>query len=587
MDAWESPSAQHKTLLDSNSPPPINPTLSPDNSVQRVQSPTSTSPLHGFPSNNFSAPSPPRPSIDLSKFKSSFETNHWSDNNALWRDHPVPEPRLPTKEEALPSAVSWDVSNYPTELSRFLGRQNLDTKNSLITLVTNNTFRNVCIHGPPGSGKTALVETFVKEFYTSNVEDGRITFKDCVYRTTGDKVAQNIRNFSKAVEKFKKHLDQKIKKYSIQPTMKCVLIDCLDSVPFGKQQNVRTLLESLDQHDVRFVFTCHSPNKLIKDLQKQAYLLPIKRLPQVDMLKIALTICVNERIGYEKAGIEELFTYTGDDLGKIYRTLQTIFVKYAYLSYDNVIKVTNPEMAFQPLVVDAAASIMPLERCPRCTLVPPCKHITEFDLAERGKQRRRELPKRGEGSLNCARFAETGCCPTFNKLGRCSCNHPNNIHTIRYPPKRCPVCSLPKPCNKCEYTKRRTELESFLNEKRTALKGVYKKRKEELIELANTKLKINSGHADKEEAISSKLNTCTEALEKLTLQVEQVQGWLNHNPDCVDNQLFENKRKWIGKNVENAFYVVDRALHDWGSNRARGASNTKDGGGGGRRRRRK
>ena len=172
------------------------------------------------------------------------------------------------------------------------------------------------------------------------------------------------------------------------------------------------------------------------------------------------------------------------------------------------------------------------------------------------------MPKRGEESLNCARFAETGCCPTFNKLGRCSCNHPNNIHTIRYPPKRCPVCSLPKPCNKCEYTKRRTELESFLNEKRTALKGVYKKRKEEL-------------------------NTCTEALEKLTLQVEQVQGWLNHNPDCIDNQLFENKRKWIGKNVENAFYVVDRALHDWGSNRARGASNTKDGGGGGRRRRRK
>ncbi|GMH91117.1 hypothetical protein TL16_g11963 [Triparma laevis f. inornata] len=322
----------------------------------------------------------------LSTLRYSFETNHWSDNNPLWRSHEVPEPRLPRPEEALPSEISWDVSNYPSEISKFLGRQNTDTKNSLITLVTNNTFRNVCVHGPPGSGKTALVETFVKEFYTSNVEDGRITFKDCVYRTTGDKVAQNVRNFTKAVEKFKKHLDQKIKKYGIQPTMKCVLIDCLDSVPFGKQQNVRTLLESLDQHDVRFVFTCHSPAKLIKDLQKQAYLLPIKRLPQVDMLKIALTICVNTRIGYEKAAIEELFRYTGDDLGSIYRTLQTIFVKYAYLSFDNVIKVTNPEMAFKPMAVEAAASIMPLERCPRCTLVPPCKHISEFDLAEMGKQ---------------------------------------------------------------------------------------------------------------------------------------------------------------------------------------------------------
>ena len=184
-----------------------------------------------------------------------------------------------------------------------------------------------------------------------------------------------------------------------------------------------------------------------------------------------------------------MFKYTGEDLGKIYRTLQEIFTEYAYLSYDNVVKVTNPEDAFKAMEIDAMAAIMPLQRCEvrrrargeatksyevantrpssqRCTLIPPCKHITAFDLAQLGKERRRALPKRGPESLTCARFAATGRCPAFNRLGRCSCNHPLDVHTVRYPPARCGVCSLPKPCGKCEYTKRRMEVRGYQERKK-------------------------------------------------------------------------------------------------------------------------
>ena len=132
----------------------------------------------------------------------------------------------------------------------------------------------------------------------------------------------------------------------------------------------------------------------------------------------ALLTHSSREIGYEKDGIEAMFKYTGEDLGKIYRTLQEIFTKYAYLSYDNVIKVTNPEDAFKPMEIDAVAAIQPLQRCEKCTLIPPCKHITAFDLAQLGKERRRALPKRGPESITCARFAATGRCPAFNKLGR-------------------------------------------------------------------------------------------------------------------------------------------------------------------------
>jgi hypothetical protein len=69
----------------------------------------------------------------------------------------------------------------------------------------------------------------------------------------------------------------------------------------------------------------------------------MKRLPQKDMLTVFLKVCARESIGFEKDAVEELFKYAGVDLGKILRTLQRIFVKYAYLSYENVLKEVNPE----------------------------------------------------------------------------------------------------------------------------------------------------------------------------------------------------------------------------------------------------
>ena len=131
-------------------------------------------------------------SLVLEQFKSSFETNHWSDKNSIWNEHFVENPRLPKKVDG---EHDWRVTNYPSELSRFLGRQNVDSKNSLISLATDGRLRNVCVHGPSGSGKTALVKVFVKEFYVQHVEDGRISLKDCVYETTGDEVSQNMKKF--------------------------------------------------------------------------------------------------------------------------------------------------------------------------------------------------------------------------------------------------------------------------------------------------------------------------------------------------------------------------------------------------------
>lgn len=188
--------------------------------------------------------------------------------------------RVDTSSRKVVVAASFDTS--------------FDTISNLTHTSLLPSFVAVCVHGPSGSGKSAIADVFVREFYTNNVEDGRITMKDCVYRTTGEKVSQSVRKFVKAVEHWKKRLDHQVKKHQVQPALKCVLVDCLDQVPSHGQQTVRQLIEAMDSEGVRFVFTCDSPKKLIKEICAHSYLLPMKRLPQADMLKIALGLCLKE-----------------------------------------------------------------------------------------------------------------------------------------------------------------------------------------------------------------------------------------------------------------------------------------------------
>jgi hypothetical protein len=103
---------------------------------------------------------------------------------------------------------------------------------------------------------------------------------------------------------------------------------------------------------------------------------------------------------------------------------------------------------------------------------PPCKHISLEQLEIDGMKRRSELPRYKKG-LVCQQFLTTGHCNLFNKYGRCSLDHPQNLHTIIPPVPRCSQCTLVWPCNHCSYSVSRRELEDALNLLKTKLALLY------------------------------------------------------------------------------------------------------------------
>ncbi|CAM9526937.1 unnamed protein product [Pylaiella littoralis] len=134
--------------------------------------------------------------------------------------------------------------------------------------------------------------------------------------------------------------------------------------------------------------------------------------------------------------------------------------------------------------VQASDALEPLGHCQACTLRPPCRHISEQELASRGIQRRKELPqRRGPGApplpggrggggggggddqeqdcMDCQGFVRRGACRVFNERGRCSNHHPLDVHIVEIPRPRCPQCTIHLPCGHCDYDRSRRGLQAF------------------------------------------------------------------------------------------------------------------------------
>jgi len=164
-----------------------------------------------------------------------------------------------------------------------------------------------------------------------------------------------------------------------------------------------------------------------------------------------------DRIGYNLEGMRAIIKLNPDrSLSKMIDMLQEVFVNKLFISKENVLR--NASVPIDLPMIPIGRAMEPLDRCSICTLIPPCQHIPLEELNRRAVKRRAELPRRKGGVMSCPEFVRYGYCSLFNRIGRCSLDHPKNVHIVIKAKVRCPQCTIEWPCLHCDYTASRQKV---------------------------------------------------------------------------------------------------------------------------------
>lgn len=165
--------------------------------------------------------------------------------------------------------------------------------------------------------------------------------------------------------------------------------------------------------------------------------------------------------------------------------LRLVFLSHFFISLPNVLKKaetsennnnvssantksTKPKRSLKnkkseppPFPLSILEMSEPLRRCKKCTLLPPCAHITMKTLFDKIQRIRNLYPHQDDDDDDddenetapsiCPSFLNTGVCANIQSLGRCRYAHPLSLHQIDMSQlvKRCRVHTLPLPCSHC------------------------------------------------------------------------------------------------------------------------------------------
>lgn len=409
-----------------------------------------------------------RNKVEPNKFEVYAERTIWSPRYKGWTKYEVKKPRLPTENDKL----NW-VDNFvgrPTLLTAFSGKSNDSAVRSLSTLVdqfdsTKNLQDLLIIAGPGGSGKSALAQVYIQEMLTRMELPFNVAPKWCMY---ADAKKYNATTYHELWRKVKDFLESPQDK-NIKVPMKVVLIDDCDTIPATHQNSLKTIMDK-NSLRLKWIFTAKEPRKFIQFFQTKAMQIKTRLSNEKETLNILLQFFQRFKIGNDRQGVKALVdsiretpTSTNLSLSKLLNIAQRTFEKFHFISAENIVKITNMKPA--PKIVSAYAAIEPLSRCKRCTLFPPCDHITREYLIEKATAQRNAYPTYvGQGRPVCPEFIRLGRCSTFNKHKRCNLAHPMTRSIVEQDRIRCPLCTITWPCQKCEYSKARNGLISLLDE---------------------------------------------------------------------------------------------------------------------------
>ena len=376
----------------------------------------------------------------------------------------------------------------------------------LLRISSGGLARHVLVHGKEGSGKQSAVALLVRKTLAAQVAraeggvamDGVETeaeqealskWAGGLVLELGHETLKSDNALRAAITAFsKKNLHGELyrrlaaaggdgKKPSVT---RFLVLRNFEKVPASLQMVLVHRLEEVESLGLRFVFIAADASAVVSPLRANLLSLHLKGLPIDAWLERLLTVCVAQRVGFNREGMQLIVWLAKGDLGAAVNILQQTFVKEAFVSRQNVVKVAAqliaersdaepPVNAFldkpappprqsldaekirpRPEVLNETMVLGKSLRCRICTLPPPCKHMSGPELIQLARQRAAGLNRDPEMPA-CPTFVRTGACEAINTLGYCRLNHDPTLYSYAVTTRRCPICTVPEPCGNCPW----------------------------------------------------------------------------------------------------------------------------------------
>jgi len=200
----------------------------------------------------------------------------------------------------------WVEKYRPVELEDYVVRDN-GLKEAIKSWIDNKSLPgNMLFSGHSGTGKTTLAKLILKQLGVPKA----------------DILTINGSNEGRKIDVLRDKIEGFCSTYSLSGGMKYVLIDEADYLnKESVQPALRHVIERYEDN-IRFIFTCNHPNKIMPALHSRLQEITFKELDKEEFLSRALQILLDEEIQFEPDDVVEISELTYPDLRKFINVLQ-------------------------------------------------------------------------------------------------------------------------------------------------------------------------------------------------------------------------------------------------------------------------